>query len=140
MNVDLVYGFLVAIVLGFVAVLWFIAPLLAEFWGLLMLPVGKAMQWIACREQEAARLVWEAGRKLEREGKLHMRPVKGEPIESVTEATTDMLLGAALEELKECRELLCLYALDVTGAFPAEVDLYFQRHPVADTEVGHGTC
>lgn len=73
MNVNIVYGFLTAIVVGFVCVLWFIGPLLAEFWGIILVPIGELAQWVACRMQEIARRLWDAGRKMERDGKLIRR-------------------------------------------------------------------
>lgn len=73
MNVDLVYGLLAAIAVGFVAVLWMIGPVLAEFWGLCLVPIGDALQWVACRLQEVARRLWMAGRKMESDGKIYRR-------------------------------------------------------------------
>ena len=75
MNVDLIYGLLAAVAVGFLAVLWFIGPLVAEFWGLCMIPIGDAMQWVACRMQEVARRLWESGRRLERDGKIYRRAI-----------------------------------------------------------------
>jgi len=72
-NVDLIYGMLAAVVVGFVAVLWFIGPLLAEFWGLCLMPVGDGLQWVACRLQEAARRLWDVGRRFETQGKIYRR-------------------------------------------------------------------
>lgn len=73
MNVDIVYGMLAVVAVGYVAVLWFIGPILAEFWGLCMLPIGAAVQWVACRIQVVACWVWEAGRRLEQQGKIVRR-------------------------------------------------------------------
>jgi uncharacterized membrane protein YccC len=72
-NMDMIYGLLAAIAVGFVAVLWLIGPVLAEVWGLMMLPIGDAMQWVACRLQEVARRLWMAGRWLEQQGKIYRR-------------------------------------------------------------------
>jgi hypothetical protein len=73
MNMDLIYGLLAIIVVGTLCVMWLIRPLLVECWGIMMLPIGAGMQWIACRAQEAARLLWMAGRKLEQNGKIYRR-------------------------------------------------------------------
>jgi len=68
--VDALLGVITA---GVLAVLGSIKPVLVEFVGLIMIPVGDALQWIACRLQEGARLLWMAGRKLEVDGKLYRR-------------------------------------------------------------------
>ena len=75
MNVELVYWLLGVVFAGFVAVLVLIGPLVAEVWGLCMIPIGDAMQWVACRMQEVARRLWESGRRLERDGKIYRRAI-----------------------------------------------------------------
>jgi hypothetical protein len=69
----IVYGFLAVIVIGFVSVLCMIGPVLAEAWTLMIAPIGSGMQWIACRIQVIAIRLWDAGSKMEREGKLIRR-------------------------------------------------------------------
>jgi hypothetical protein len=64
------YGFLAAIVAGFLVVLVLIGPLVAEFGRLIVAPVGVLLQGIACMVQEIARRVYDAGRRLEQKGQL----------------------------------------------------------------------
>ncbi len=42
-------------------------------------------------------------------------------------------LGELQEELEECKYLLLLYGADQFGAFPPEVDRFFQRHGVPES-------
>jgi hypothetical protein len=59
-------------------------------------------------------------------------PSPDEPVGSVTLRAVVAQLNAALDEVQVLRDLLSAYAVDSFGAFPAEVDLYFQQHPVAE--------
>ena len=59
----------------------------------------------------------------------------GESVGSVQLRAVVAQLNAAVDELRDVRDLLAAYAVDAHGAFPAEVDRYFQRHPDAAKEV-----
>ena len=59
----------------------------------------------------------------------------GESVGSVQLRAVVAQLNAAVDELRDVRDLLAAYAVDAHGAFPAEVDRYFQTHPDAVKEV-----
>jgi hypothetical protein len=65
-------------------------------------------------------------------------PAKDEGFEATQLRAVVAQLNAAIEEVKELRELLAAYAVDEYGSFPAEIDRYFQRHPETVQEVANG--
>jgi hypothetical protein len=67
---DFVYGFLGVIAIGYVCVLWFIAPLVAEVYSLIADTLGAGLKWLACRVQDGAQFLWIAGMRLENDRKM----------------------------------------------------------------------
>jgi hypothetical protein len=67
---DVIYVVLSVMAVLFFVILWFLGPLMAECWEIMMLPIGAGLQWVACKAQVFARIAWEKGRRLENSGKI----------------------------------------------------------------------
>ncbi|NTV01487.1 MAG: hypothetical protein HGB04_01690 [Chlorobiaceae bacterium] len=62
-------------------------------------------------------------------------PARNESVGSAQIRAVAAQLNSTLDEVRELRDLLAAYAVDAFGAFPPEVDRYFQKHPEAAQEV-----